>query len=93
LCENAKREEWQAQYIHVQADRSSAQAVRSNNGQAQNAIEEGSNSQLLLKIMAELDQQESLNRTILDRVTKLENDSKRRAIPCRQNQWGECLEC
>jgi hypothetical protein len=40
---------------------------------------------MLLKIMAKLEQQESLNKTILERVTKLENDSKRRAIPDRQN--------
>jgi hypothetical protein len=87
---NAKR-------THVQAGRSYAQAVRSNNEQAQDILEESTFSQMLLKIMGKLDQQEGLNRTILERVTKLENDSKRRAISTRQNQGGggggECLEC
>jgi hypothetical protein len=65
LCENAKRQERQAQYTHVQAGRSYAQAVSSNNEQAQDVLEESTISHMLLKIMAKLDQQESLNRTIL----------------------------
>jgi hypothetical protein len=93
LCENAKRQEHQVQYAHVQAGRSYTQAVSSINEQAQDTLDDGTISQMLLKIMAKLDQQESLNRTILKRVTKLENESKRRAITNRQNQWGECYEC
>jgi hypothetical protein len=54
-------------------------AARSNSEEAQNIQEESTISQMLLKIMAKLEQQESLNQTIL------ENDSKRRAIPDRQN--------
>jgi hypothetical protein len=46
---------------------------------------------MLLKIIAELDQQESLNQTILERVTKLENESKRRAIPNRRKPMGRML--
>jgi hypothetical protein len=76
LYENAKRQEQQAQYIHVQAGRSYAQAVRSNNEQAQNALEESTISQMLMKITVKLDQQESLNRTILARVTKLEHEAR-----------------
>jgi hypothetical protein len=40
---------------HVQAGRSYAQAARSNNGQAQDILDEGTISQMLLKIMAEPD--------------------------------------
>jgi hypothetical protein len=61
------------------------QAARSNTEQTQNVLEENTNSQMLQKIMAKLEQQESLNRAILERVTRLENDSKRRAISDRQN--------
>jgi hypothetical protein len=71
--------------MHVQAGRSNAQAARSNNEEAQNIEEESTISHMLLKIMAKLEQQESLNKTIVERVTELENDSKRRAIPDRQN--------
>jgi hypothetical protein len=85
LCENARRQEHQAQYAHVQAGKSCVQAVRCNNAQAQDISEEGTISQMLLKIMAKLDQQESLNHTILERVTKVENESKWGAIPNRQN--------
>jgi hypothetical protein len=85
LCENAKGHEYQEQYAHVQAGRSYAQAVRSNNEQAQGILlDEGTISQMLLKIMAKLDQQESLNRMILERVTKLENES---------HNGGEHSEC
>jgi hypothetical protein len=77
---------------HVQAGRCHAQAVRRNNEQAQNALQERTISQALLKIMVKLDQQESLNRTILDRVTKLEHDSKRRAIANSQKQWGSAAK-
>jgi hypothetical protein len=59
LRENAKRQEHQAQCAHVQAGRSYAQAVRSNNGQAQDVLDEGTISQMLLKVVAKLDQQES----------------------------------
>jgi hypothetical protein len=55
------------QYAHVQAGKSYAQAVRSNDGQQQNVLEEGTISQ----IMGKLDQQESLKRIIPERVTKL----------------------
>jgi hypothetical protein len=77
LYENANRQEHQAQYAHVQAGRSYAQA--------QDVLDEGTISQMLLKIMANRDQMKNLNRIILERTTKLENDSKRRAIINRQN--------
>jgi 16S rRNA C1402 (ribose-2'-O) methylase RsmI len=57
LHENAKRQEHQTQYTHVQAGRSYAQATRSNSEQAQN-VQECAISQMLLKIMAKLQQQE-----------------------------------
>jgi hypothetical protein len=84
MCENAKRQECQVQCTHKQERRSYTQAI-SNNAQEQDVSEEGTITQMLLKIMAKLDQQESLNHTILERVTKLENKSKRRAIPNIQN--------
>jgi hypothetical protein len=52
LCENAKGQEHQVQYTHVQAGRSYMQAVRSNHEQAQNVLEESTIRQMLLKIMA-----------------------------------------
>jgi hypothetical protein len=79
LCENANIQEHQAQYTHSQAGRSYAQVVRSNSEQAENILEESAISQMLLKIMAKLDQQENLNWIIL------ENNSKRTAILNRQN--------
>jgi short subunit fatty acids transporter len=81
LCENAKSQE-------RQAGRSYAQAVSSNNEQAQDVLEESTFSQTLLKIMTKLDQQEGLNRAILERVTKLENDSKWRAISNSKTNGG-----